>query len=263
MVEIKLGSVCDNNHVRFVYDSADDLPEVNFCADCGQSVHQECPNCDSPVPVRRYSKSDGTKTRWKVKDYCYNCGEPYPWGPGKVGQLFQKHMPTGPNESTPTPSGTILTDGVRRYLVETKYGDELISHLRDGDRCYRNRLWFPALTMYIHGIEWAAITFLEAEPELDIIEKEREGVNYYLAGGQHNIVDELGQHAEVDQKTVSVINSTNRIERRWIAHHKSGDTHRDDVDAVRGRLETLVDSLFGPLAVETRERDESEDGMLV
>lgn len=259
MAEMKFGSVCKNQHVKFVDNSVDGLPDVDFCDDCGQSVHHHCPNCDSPIPVRRYTKSDGTKTRWKVKDYCYNCGDPYPWGPGRVGQFIHRHMISGSGESTPTPSGTILSNGVQRYLNKTKYGDELISHVRDGDRCYRNRLWFPALTMYIHAIEWAAITFLEAEVDLDIIEKEREGMNYYLAGGEHSIVDELSRHADVDQKTVSVINSTNRLERRWVAHHKSGDTHRDDVDAVRGRLETLVDSLFGPLAIEAPDTDESEE----
>jgi hypothetical protein len=110
--------------------------------------------------------------------------------------------------------------------------------------------------MYVHAIEWAAIAFLEAEADLDIIEKERNGVNYYLAGGEHSIVDELSGRGNVDQKTISIINSTNRVERRWIAHHKSGDTHRDDVDAVRGRLEVLFDSLFSSLAIEASEDDD-------
>ena len=256
MKEVKFGSVCENEHIKYVNDSVDELPEVSFCDACGQTVHRQCPECKAAVPVRRYAKSDGTKTRWKVKSYCYNCGEPYPWGPGRVGQFFHKHMVSGGRESTPTPNGEIISSGVRRYLDQTKYGDELISHVRDGDSCYRNSLWFPALTMYIHAIEWTAITFLESEVDLDIIEKERQGVRYYLGGGEHSIADELNRHANVDQKTVSVIKSTNRLERRWVAHHKSGKTHRDDVDAIRGRLETLVDSLFGPLAIEAENSSE-------
>lgn len=262
MAVAKFGAVCVNEHVKYVDDAFEDLPNVTFCDDCGQRVHSRCPTCDEPIVARRYTRSDGTKTRWNVKGYCHNCGVAYPWGPGRVGQLIHKaerFIPISPSESSPTPSGTIFSPGVRRYLDQTKYGDELISHTRDGDNCYRNSLWFPALTMYIHAIEWAAITFLEAEANLDIIEKEREGVDYYLAGGEHSIVRELNRHAEVDQKTVSVINSTNRLERRWVAHHKSGKTHRDDVDAIRSRLETLVDSLFGPLAIDIKEPDQTEE----
>lgn len=253
MVDVKYGAVCANRHLKSVKDSAEDLPVVNYCDDCGQDVFRQCPNCNTSIPVRRYTRSDGSKTRWKVKEYCYNCSEAYPWGPGRARQLVhkaQKHIPGASSESSPTPSGRIFSPGVRRYLDQTKYGDELVSHTSDGDSCYRNSLWFPALTMYIHAIEWAAITFLEAEANLDIIEKEREGVNYYLAGGEHSLVDELNEHADVDQKTVSVINSINRLERRWVAHHKSGKTKRDDVDAVRSRLEILVESLFEALAIE-------------
>lgn len=52
--------------------------------------------------------------------------------------------------------------------------------------------------MYVHAIEWAAITFLEAQAGLDIIEKEREGVDYYLSGGERSIVDALSEHEDVD-----------------------------------------------------------------
>lgn len=259
MAETKFGAVCANEHVKYVRDSAEDLPAINHCDDCGQTVFRQCPECNAPIPIRRYTQSDGSKTRWQAKRYCYHCGEAYPWGPGRAGQIFhkaQRYIPGPASESSPKPSGTIFSPGVKRYLDQTKYGDELISHARDGDSCYRYSLWFPALTMYIHAIEWAAITFLEAEADIDIIEKEREGVNYYLAGGEHSIVNELSRHADVDQKTISVINSTNRLERRWVAHHKSGETRRDDVDAVRGRLETLVDSLFRQLAIEAEEIEE-------
>lgn len=102
--------------------------------------------------------------------------------------------------------------------------------------------------MYVHAIEWAAITFLEAQAGLDIIEKEREGVDYYLSGGERSIVDALSEHEDVDPRTVTVIKSMNRLERRWVAHQKSGDTDQSDLDAVRGRLKILVNSLFGPLA---------------
>lgn len=253
MAETHWGAVCENEHVKDHKSEFEDLWQARNCDDCGKKIHRKCPNCEAGIPVRRYVRSDGSKTRWKAKNYCYNCGEAYPWGPGRVGQFIHKHMTGSPSESTPRPSGSVLTPGIRQYLSETKYGEEVVRHTRDGDSCYRNSLWFPALSMYIHAIEWAAITFLEAEVDLDIIEKERQGTQYYLAGGQNSIIDELSRAANVDQKTISIINSINRLERRWVAHHKSGDTHRDDVDAIRSRLETLVESLFKPLAAEMME----------
>jgi len=36
----------------------------------------------------------------------------------------------------------------------------------------------------------------------------------------------------------------NRAERRWMAHHKSGQTLQDDVDQIRSRLSEFVETLF-------------------
>jgi len=54
--------------------------------------------------------------------------------------------------------------------------------------------------------------------------EEQDGNYYNFAGGQNSILDELTEYAELDQKTVSKIESMNRAERRWMAHHKSGQT---------------------------------------
>lgn len=247
---IKCGAVCNNGHVRDTKDSAEDLIDAGYCEKCGTELHRSCPNCAYPIPVRRWEREDGTYTKWKKMGYCRNCGNAFPWGPGRVGDFFRKHLSSPSSDTSPRPDGKIFTSPIRTYLNETKYGIEVIKHITDGDKCYRNSLWFPALTMYIHAIEWSAIAYLEAEAYHDVIEKERDGVRYYLASGQHNLIDGLNEHVEVDQKTLSQIAHLNRIERRWVAHHKSGETYKDDVDAVRARLNNLVSTLFEEPALE-------------
>jgi len=132
----------------------------------------------------------------------------------------------------------------RQFLKEIKYGSEVISHVQEGDQCYRNSLWHSALTCYIHGFEWTAIAYLEFTTAVDIIEEEQNGNYYNFAGGRNSILDELTEHANLDQKTISKIESMNRAERRWMAHHKSGQTLQDDVDQIRSRLSELVETLF-------------------
>ncbi|MCU4753412.1 hypothetical protein OB919_15720 [Halobacteria archaeon AArc-curdl1] len=125
-----------------------------------------------------------------------------------------------------------------------KYGEEVVNHVREGDKCYKNRLWQSALAAYIHAFEWASIAYLEEEAGLDIIERERDGVYYNFAGGRHSLLDELTSHVEIDQKTLSKIQSMNRAERRWMAHHKSGNTLQKEVDALRARLNQFLKTLF-------------------
>lgn len=244
MTTAKFATVCANKHIRDLGDEQSELNTIQrHCSECGEKVHQACPNCENPIPVRKESTDEGA-TYWNVPRFCFNCGEAYPWGPSRIGQWLEG-VADAMNQSNPRPNRTILSNQTREILEATKYGDELIKHVQDGDSCYRNQLWFPALTMYIHAFEWAAITFLEAKGDLDIIEKERQGTNYYLAGGHHNLLDELDEHVEIDQKTLSQIASVNRLERRWAAHHKSGETLRQEVDAVRARLGKFIELLFG------------------
>lgn len=259
-VNIAYGAVCGKGHVRDVKLNTDGLSQDNFCPKCSKRIHRVCPNCNHPIRVKKYRRQDGS-TYWSPVKYCYNCNEAYPWGPGLIRKWIDRNVPQSSN-TDPTPDGEVPSYSVRMVLQEMKYGDEVTSHINDGDKCYRSRLWFPALTMYIHAIEWAVITYLEDVAGLDVIEKERDGMRYYLAGGEHSLLDELEACAEVDQKTISFISQLNTVERRWIAHHKSGETFQDDVDAVRSRLKTIVEDLFEPLTdrLEAEEMDGDQSG---
>lgn len=137
-----------------------------------------------------------------------------------------------------------LEDGINTQLAETKYGSEVVNHLSEGDECMRNDLLHPALSSYIHAIEWAAIAYLEDNCEIDIIEREKDGNLYNFAKGGNTVVSELKSNATIDQKTVSKIESMNGAERRWMAHHKSGEVLESEVIAVRERLLELLRQLF-------------------
>ncbi|WP_276246171.1 hypothetical protein [Haladaptatus sp. YSMS36] len=102
------------------------------------------------------------------------------------------------------------------------------------------------MVMYIHAYEWLVIAYLEDREDVDIIDREQSGqeVYYSLAGRSPSLMDELTNHVNLDQKMISRIESMNRAERRWMAHHKSGETLKQDVDAVRARLAKLLGSLF-------------------
>lgn len=250
------GAVCGKGKVKDVKLDRTQLTQDSHCQRCTNPIYRACPNCGAPIRVKKYRRDDGS-TYWGVSKYCYNCPKSYPWGPTLLGKLYDRHVPSFSNPN-PTPPGQLPTHSIRMVLQQMKYGGEVLSHINDGDKCYRKRLWFPALSMYIHAIEWAVIAYLEDVKGLDVIEEERNGARYYLAGGEHSLLDELTEVAEVDQKTISVISQVNSVERRWVAHHKSGDTYQDDVDAIRTRLKTVVEDLFKPLT-DRLEGDESAE----
>lgn len=138
---------------------------------------------------------------------------------------------------------SILTDDLHKILTSTEHGHEVIKHVQDGDICMEKDLLHLALNSYIHAIEWAAITYLK-ENGKDIIEEEKNGNLYYFALGKNNILNELDKYADIDQKMMGRIKSMNRAERRWMAHHKTGDVLPEEVEAIRARLETLLQDLF-------------------
>jgi hypothetical protein len=59
-----------------------------------------------------------------------------------------------------------------------------------------------------------------------------------------DLVEELREATAASQKTISKLENFNRAERRWMAHHKSGDLQRQDVENVRSTLLRLSDELF-------------------
>lgn len=144
------------------------------------------------------------------------------------------------NENTKKKIENILTDEITGKLEETKWGHEVIKHIRDGDNCFQIGLIFPALGSYIHAIEWAIIAYLESQHKKDIIKEETNGNKYYFS----TLAEELQKHTCIDQKTISRLKEINESERRWMAHHKSGEVLEEEVSSTRARLAHLLNNLF-------------------
>lgn len=245
MTGLKLAAICSTGHIIDYKNSYEDLTSQPGCQKCGKPLHTVCPNCENEtVLVQKIEQKDGSY-RLRRDDYCRSCNEAFPWGPGKVEQfLHDKGISLGSSSSTPSPRETILTRSIREQLSQSKYGPEVIRQIKDGDQCYKNQLWHPALSMYIHGFEWAMIAYLQDEEGFDVVEKERQGTYFNLAGQSPNLLDVLTDYVTLDQKTIDRIEDLNSAERRWMAHHKSGEVLRDEVESVRSRLGVLLTQLF-------------------
>lgn len=139
----------------------------------------------------------------------------------------------------------IINPDLKETLETTKHGSEIVKHFREGDECFRNNLLHPALSSYIHALEWTLITRLEIEGK-DVIEEEENGNFYHFAGGRSNLLDSVKncKGIQIDQKTTSFIESLNKAQRRWMAHHKTGETLPTDVKSIRGRLKWLLSKWF-------------------
>jgi hypothetical protein len=245
MPELKFASICSNGHILDYKDSHENLVRQSGCQKCGKPLHTVCPNCENEtVLIQRVEQEDGSYNLY-LDDYCRACNAAFPWGPGKIEQFFHdKGITFDSSSSPPTPRETILTYPIRSSLSETKYGPEVIRQIKDGDKCYQNQLWHPALAMYIHGFEWSMIAYLQDNEEFDVIEKEREGTYFNFAGRSPNLLEVVTDYVTLDQKTIDRIEELNRSERRWMAHHKSGEVLRDEVESVRSRLGVLLNRLF-------------------
>jgi len=128
----------------------------------------------------------------------------------------------------------------RNALNQLEYGDTALQYLNEGDACLQRGLLNAALNCYILCIEWLIITHLKREGRRDVIEEEKEeGGEYY-----RELVRELKDDEYVSQKTFEKLDEMNSVERRWMAHHKSGELAETDVRNVRDRLEILIRELF-------------------
>lgn len=142
------------------------------------------------------------------------------------------------------PLNRILNSDLAEELQQTKYGSEVLNHIREGNACLRYNLFLPALSSYIHAFEWAMITYLKANNIIDILEEESSGKYYYFAKGKNNLLDKVKKNSDISQKTISIIESMNRAERRWMAHHKSGKILPEEIEGIRARLQTFLKELF-------------------
>ena len=72
--------ICLNGHV--INWRATSLPQHNqkYCAECGRPTISACPNCNAPIRgYYRVSGGAGYFYNYNRRNYCHECGKPYPW----------------------------------------------------------------------------------------------------------------------------------------------------------------------------------------
>lgn len=136
----------------------------------------------------------------------------------------------------------VLAIEYRNILEETQYGRTAVKYIDEGDASLQHNHLNAALSCYIHAIEWVIIDYLNRTGDKDVIDQEKSNdkVLYRFS----NLVDGIRHGTPTTQRTISYLDKLNSAERRWIAHHKDGDTLKADVDTLRERLLVLIDELF-------------------
>lgn len=139
-----------------------------------------------------------------------------------------------------------LSEQTVEKLDSHQYGRTTVQYVNEGDQCLQQNMLHAALSCYIQAIEWAILHHKVTEDDEDLIEQQQSGEigPVYFK----ELVSEVDDVTEVSQKTVSKLKNFNSTERRWIAHHKSGQLERQDVENVRFTLLRLTDELLKPIA---------------
>lgn len=147
---------------------------------------------------------------------------------------------------------TALASEYRDVLRETAYGRTAVQYIDEGDMCFQRENLHAALSCYIHAIEWTIIDYLNRTGDVDVIEHEQEDTDVYY--GYQTLVDKIRNDTPTTQRTMNFLDKLNGAERRWIAHHKSGDTVESDVDNVRERVFVLIDELYADQIADTEDQ---------
>lgn len=126
-------------------------------------------------------------------------------------------------------------ENLKRY----ECGNEILVHLNDGIKCMEYRLFNPAINSFLHAIEWALIVKLK-DVGRDVVKEERERrKKYYLK----DLCDSAHKMGIISDKMYDRLLKFNESERRWTAHHKTGETTEDDAIYVMNLLQKLIEKL--------------------
>jgi len=71
--------VCLNGHK--INDRFKTYPDKNlkYCNICGKETIIRCEHCNSYIQGKQLDQYVQTSSTPRLKSYCHNCGEPYPW----------------------------------------------------------------------------------------------------------------------------------------------------------------------------------------
>lgn len=135
-----------------------------------------------------------------------------------------------------------LEPTLRDRLENSEYGRATIQYIDEADKSLQRRYVFAALNCYILGIEWAIISYFNLQNERDLIEEgmEERRHGYYFG----DLVNILEDDDVASQTTIDSLGKIGETERHWMAHHKSGEITREDIQPIKKRLGVLLEELF-------------------
>lgn len=132
-----------------------------------------------------------------------------------------------------------LEQHLRKQLQEYKYGSYVTQFADDADEALRYSLIRPAISAYVHGIEWAIICYIAEMENHDLMEEE----GYGRGKGFKGLISEIEETGQVKQTTSEALRQMN-TERVWMAHHKEGEVSEIEVRRVKQRFSILLEELF-------------------
>jgi hypothetical protein len=132
-----------------------------------------------------------------------------------------------------------LNQHLRKQLQEYKYGSYVAQFADDADEALRYSLIRPAISAYVHGIEWAIICYIAEMENRDLMEEE----GYGRGKGFRGLISDIEETGQVTQTTSEALRQMN-TERVWMAHHKEGEVSEIEVRRVKQRFSILLEELF-------------------
>ena len=128
---------------------------------------------------------------------------------------------------------------LRKQLQEYEYGSYVTQFADDADEALRYSLIRPAISAYVHGIEWAIICYIAEMENHDLMEKE----GYGRGKRFKDLINEIEETGQVTQTSSEALRQMN-TERIWMAHHKEGEVSEIEVRRVKQRFSILLEELF-------------------
>lgn len=177
-------------------------------------------------------------------DYSYNVDNIVSTNKREITRILGR-LELEPTKGPYTEAETLdsrLSEQSIEELEKHGYGRTAVQYIHEGDRSLQQNLLHAALSCYIQGIEWVILHYKITEDDEDLVKEQQEnerGPVYFT-----DLVDEVSDEAIASQKTISKLESFNRAERRWVAHHKSGQLEKQDVENVRSTLLRLTEEIF-------------------
>lgn len=142
------GQACLNGHAITGYASSSPERSQAHCSQCGAPTIVACPNCSAPLHGEYMVPGVFIAgLAWTPDDYCYSCGQPYPWQAAaeeataemarelfflapEDRELLAKSIPDLLRE---TPRTNLAISRVKRLLARTgeESGKQFLAALKD------------------------------------------------------------------------------------------------------------------------------------